>query len=102
MSLAPTLTYPTIQPVNTAPIPGLLKGLKRWLPWRAGPFKPSGKFDKIPIHPETGRNVSAVDPKNWVTFDMALQACRTGLATGIGIALSDRHPVMIEGHPAHH
>ncbi|MCL9982953.1 MAG: AAA family ATPase [Erythrobacter sp.] len=92
-------TYPSILPVDTAPIPDLLKGLRRWLPWRAGPHKPTGKFDKIPIDPTTGRNLSAVDPANWVTFDVAMQACRKGAAQGIGIALSDKHPVMLKGQP---
>ncbi|RVQ67111.1 hypothetical protein EKN06_09325 [Croceicoccus ponticola] len=97
MSSTSAPVYPKIPPVDPTPIPPLIKGIKRWLPWRAGPYKPNGKFDKVPIDPVTGRNVSPVDPSNWVTISDALEACRKGLAQGIGIALSDQHPITVAG-----
>ena len=47
----------------------------------------------------TGYYVSAVDPSNWVVFTDALKACRNGIAQGIGIALSEQHPIMVAGEP---
>jgi hypothetical protein len=55
-------TFPTIAKVERDNIPELLKSIDRWVIWRAGPIKPSGKFDKIPCSPATCRNIDGHDP----------------------------------------
>lgn len=86
-----------ILPVEPARIPDAIKASKRWFPWRAGPIKPTGKFDKIPISPVTGKNINPLEPSNWFSFDEAMDAHRRGFGNGIGIALSDKHPIVVEG-----
>lgn len=93
----PNPTIPKIPPVDPASIPDVLKASRRWFPWRAGPFKPTGKFDKIPTHPVTGRNVDPLNPANWFSFEEALNAYRKGVGNGIGIALSKEHPIIVDG-----
>lgn len=80
-------------------IPPLLKSLPLWVTWRAGQPRPNGKFDKVPVDPETDRNVSANDSANWLTFDVALNAYEKGRCSGIGIALSASPVTEIEGVP---
>lgn len=99
MSPASTPTYPNIPPIDPARIPDLIKGSRRWFPWRAGPIKDSGKFDKIPTHPGTGRNIDPLAPANWFSFEEALSAYRKGVGNGIGIALSEAHPIVLAGVP---
>lgn len=82
--------------VNVAGIPDDLKNLHRWVVWRAQPQK-NGKFGKIPTDPSSGRNLNWRDPGTWMTFDDALAAYQQGGFGGIGIVLSDEHPVKVEG-----
>ena len=82
-------TPATTLPIDQNRIPTLIKALPRWVTWRAGPTKPTGKFDKVPINPSTGRNVNGNDPANWMSFDSAYKAYTDGKCTGIGIALCD-------------
>jgi hypothetical protein len=88
---------PDIPPVEAGNIPAILKDEKRWLGWWAGPLKPNGKFDKFPVDPWTGRKIDPLAPGNWLTFDQAIDACRRGTAKGVGIVLSDQHPVSFAG-----
>ena len=99
MTQSPQPTFPKIPPVDPARIPDLIKGSRRWFPWRAGPIKDSGKFDKIPVNPSTGRNVNPLDPANWLSFQDALNAYQNGVGHGLGIALSDQHPIIVAGVP---
>ncbi|WP_338466366.1 AAA family ATPase [Novosphingobium sp. ZN18A2] len=78
-------------------IPDLLKAERRWVAWKAGPPKPSGKFDKLPVDPLGGHRINALDPVNWLPFDTALAAHQRGAASGIGIVLSDQHPINVDG-----
>jgi hypothetical protein len=71
--------------------------LPRWLCWKAGPIKPNGKFDKITVDLSTGRNINGRDPKRWRTFNEVMGGYLSGVADGIGFALSDQHPVNIGG-----
>jgi AAA domain/Primase C terminal 2 (PriCT-2) len=89
---------PSISPMVPANIPVELTGIKRWFPWRAGPIKSNGKFDKIPIDPVTRNNINPNDPANWHSFKDALCAYNNGIGQGLGIALSDQHPVSTAGH----
>lgn len=89
--------FPTIAPLEPDNIPSLLKTINRWIVWRAGPLKSNGKFDKIPVDPATGKNVNGLASANWLSFDTALAAHRSGKGDGIGIALSAAHPVEFGG-----
>jgi hypothetical protein len=71
-------------------IPVLLKQIPRWLTWKAGPVKPSGKFDKFPINAALGFKVDGTNPKNWVSFEDACAAYDAGWCSGIGISLCDQ------------
>lgn len=85
------------QPIQPHNIPDLLRVLPRWLNWKAGPLKPNGKFDKIPVDPGTGRKINGRAPKHWRTFDEVMGGYLSGVADGIGFALSDHHPITIGG-----
>jgi primase-polymerase (primpol)-like protein len=90
---------PRVRALISENIPDILKQLDRWVVWRAGPLKESGKFDKIPVDPMTDRPVSALDPRNWLSFQPALEAYSRGIGSGIGIALSGDHPMLVNGEP---
>ena len=92
---------PAIPPVVPQNVPDILKREKRWLAWRAGPLKPTGKFDKFPVDPKTGRKINPVDPGNWLPFEAALTAHQQGIASGIGFALSNQHPLVTSAGPAY-
>ncbi|TSA10062.1 MAG: hypothetical protein D4R79_12335 [Comamonadaceae bacterium] len=89
MNAAALQSPPPAVSLDRARIPTMLKELPRWVAWRAGPPKASGKFDKVPIDPKTRRNVSANDHANWLSFDNACAVYDAGRCSGIGMALSD-------------
>lgn len=99
MTTQTQLTGPVRAVLDRHRIPEILKQSNRWVTWRAGDVKPTGKFDKVPINPRTGRNISANDPANWFGFDEACAAYDAGLCSGIGIALSDQPIVFSDGAP---
>ena len=70
--------------VDIAGIPTELKAVPHWVVWKAGPVKPDGKFDKVPVHPRTGRNLSGEILPQTITFDEAAAAYETGRFSGIG------------------
>lgn len=92
---------PEIKPVEPKRIPEAIKVINQWFPWRAGRTKINGKFDKIPTHPVSGKNIDPLDPLNWFSFDEAMQAYRNGVGDGVGIALSDNHPILVSGETFH-
>lgn len=67
-----------------------LKGLDRWVIWRAGPVNEKGKFSKVPLNVTTLRNANANDPTNWISCEEACGAYDAGKCSGIGIALTDQ------------
>lgn len=85
--------------LNRARIPKLLKNVNRWLVWRAGHPKPNGKFDKVPIDPNTGRNINGTDSANWMSFEEACATYDAGLCSGIGFALCDKPIASVDGIP---
>ncbi len=70
-----------------ASIPASLKDRRQWICWKYE-TKPDGKITKPPVSPHTGRIASATDPKNWVSFDEAVAACKRFNLSGIGFSLS--------------
>jgi primase-polymerase (primpol)-like protein len=69
-----------------------LRALRRFVVWEwrwrspKAPKKGKCKWDKPPIDPESGREIDATDPDNWLTFDQARRAARKR-GDGIGFAL---------------
>jgi hypothetical protein len=93
---APSAT-PRFLPAQPENIPELLQRQPRWLCWKAGPPKVNGKFDKFPVDPSTGRKINGRDPKHWRTFAGVMDAYYMGVVDGIGFALSDQHPIILDG-----
>lgn len=89
MNAAALQSPPPAVSLDRGRIPAMLKKLPRWVTWRAGPVKHNGRFDKVPINPQTGRNVSANDSANWLSFDAACAAFDAGRCSGIGVVLCD-------------
>lgn len=97
MATLPSPTTPRFQPVQPENIPELLREQTRWLCWKAGPPKPTGKFDKCPTDPRTGRKINGRKQEHWRTFAEVMDAYQNGAADGIGFALSDQHPITMNG-----
>ena len=67
-------------------IPGELKAMARWSPWRAQWNEKRGKWDKIP-----GNGRSTAKPETWLTFEAAqaeLQAYPAGFFAGLGFVVT--------------
>lgn len=88
---------PRFQAIQPANFPELLRPQRRWLCWKAGPCKANGKFDKFPVDPSTGRKINGRDPSKWLFLGQALAPYLAGAVDGIGFALSDAHPIMVDG-----
>ena len=74
-------------------IPEAIKRLPQWVCWQAE-WKPErGKFSKIPINPNTGREAKSNAPTTWGTYDEALSLFeREGSITGLGFEFSVQDP----------
>jgi len=83
-----------VLPLDTAAIPEAIKATPRWVIWRAGPMNEAGKFPKIPISVRTGRDVSAHEPTNWLTFEAASEAYLARKCHGIGFFPAGRPLVL--------
>lgn len=60
-----------------------------WAVWIAEPRPDrSGKFNKAPRSPTTGRNIGTTKPHLFGTFDDACKAFETGKYTGVGVLLT--------------
>jgi putative DNA primase/helicase len=97
MSSNITATLPSVPQVQAGNIPDILKGLSQWIVWRIGPLKANGKFDKVPVDPQTGRHINAHDPQHWLSFADAIAAHRAGKGSGIGIVMSASQPIEMDG-----
>lgn len=75
---------PMILAPNLDGIPAELRQEARWVVWKAGPLKPTGKFDKIPVSPATGQNLTGDVSSQGMTFDKAVAALSTGRFSGLG------------------
>lgn len=97
MTQAATSGTPRFLPIKPENIPDLLRQQSRWLCWKAGPPKADGKFDKFPVDPSAGYKINGRDPKHWRTFADVMNAYDRGAVDGIGFALSDKHPIIVDG-----
>ena len=92
---------PKIAPIERDKIPPFLKGIPRWINWSAGPLKENGKFDKVPTHRVTGKNINPHDPKNWLSWEDAIAALDRGVGDGIGLVMSADHTITVDGEAFH-
>lgn len=97
MTQAETSGTPRFLPIKPENIPDLLRQESRWVCWKAGPPKADGKFDKFPVDPRGGCKVNGRDPKHWRSFVDVMNAYDRGAVDGIGFALSDKHPIIVDG-----
>ena len=74
--------------VNKDGIPTWLKAKQQWVCWVVGKEKAGGKFDKIPVNPESGIYVDGTNPENWLSFEEAIGFYERERCAGIGFALS--------------
>lgn len=75
----------------TSVLPAELLALPQWVGWKAGPVKPTGKFDKYPKG-QDGTGAAWQQPAQWTTFSSALfQAKQRGLS-GVGVVLPAQFP----------
>lgn len=77
---------------NFANIPAELQQLP-WAVWKAEPRldesgKQTGKWNKAPLSPLTGRNIPTNQPNKFGTYQEAMTAFATGKYTGVGILLT--------------
>lgn len=76
---------------NFNEIPDALKK-QPWAVWKAEPRikdeKPTGKYNKAPRNPTTGRKVGANKPDDFGTYAQAIEAYGTGHYTGVGVLLT--------------
>ncbi len=78
--------------VDARNIPEVLKGVDRWVMWKAGPRKPTGKFDKVPVN-DQGHKVNGLTAENWLNFENAHAGYRAGKCDGVGFVL-DGSPII--------
>jgi hypothetical protein len=98
--MAITSTEPRGRPLLCVDrMPTLMSALDRWVTWGAGPPKPNGKFDKVPIDARTRLPVNANSHSNWLSFTDACAAYDHGACDGIGIALCAAPVAHVEGTP---
>lgn len=72
-------------------IPALLRRIDRWVMWKAGAPKSTGKFDKVPVNNQ-GRMVNGLAAENWLTFEDAYAGFCAGKCDGVGYVL-DGSPI---------
>lgn len=83
-------------------IPEDFKAIRQWAVYRFDPRKAkkepggySSKMGKPPVSPTTGSEISWTDPKNFLTFDQAVNALEDntpGNLAGIGLIFTGREP----------
>lgn len=78
-------------------IPVLLRDQARWIGWKAGSLKPNGKFAKVPADLRTGQSINGRDNANWASFSDVYEAYDREIVDGVGFALSNRKPIMVDG-----
>jgi hypothetical protein len=82
---------------NLDAVPDLMKQCRRWVVWQAGPLKDNGKFDKVPISPETGLNINGQNPAHWLSFDEARRTFESSVGSGVGFVLAEQPVCQAEG-----
>lgn len=75
-----------LNPDVASVLPVELMARPQWITWKAGPYKPDGKFDKIPFGKDgTGRGWQQFH--QWMVFSEAMSAAKRRGHSGIGFVL---------------
>jgi len=75
-----------------AVFPSEMLECRQWIPYSATWSENLGKFDKIPLNPNTGYNAKSNDPKTWGTFDLAVKRALNRKMAGVGFVFSKDDP----------
>jgi primase-polymerase (primpol)-like protein len=67
--------------------PKALASLPQWICWRLEPDG-KGRDAKVPYDPKLGKKASSTNPDTWATIDMALEALRQYMYTGLGFVFT--------------
>lgn len=78
-----------------SPIPDDLASWDRWVTWRFGKKRASGKRAKEPVDPATGRSIDWKDPGRWLSFESALAAAGEHGLDGVGFVLDALDPFTV-------
>jgi putative DNA primase/helicase len=78
--------------VNPDAIPASLKNVSQWIVYRMVKKADGPKYDKVPLHPTTGRPHDGQDPAIWMSLGRALDILASGGHDGIGFVLTGQDP----------
>jgi putative DNA primase/helicase len=84
-----TLRY--LHPDAALVLPPELQALPQWVGWKAGPLKPTGKFDKYP-NGQDGTGLAWQQPSQWSSFPEAMSQARQRGLSGVGVVLPAQFP----------
>ncbi len=66
--------------------------LPQWVPYSLRWKENTGKFDKIPMNPNTGYNAKSNQPETWGSFDVAVKRALNRKLGGVGFVFSEDDP----------
>ncbi len=72
-------------------VPYGLQQFPQWMPWKAEPIPGKPRYSKVPVNPKSGVKADHTDPKNWVTFDQAVELVQLRFQ-GIGFEFTENDP----------
>jgi hypothetical protein len=87
-----TSSVPKLVPPFLPSVPGELKELNQWLPWRAEGKSLKEGWDIVPYNLQTGEKANLNDPSSWLNLMTALGSLFGEKFTGIGFAVSKNDP----------
>ena len=70
-----------------AAFPSALTALPQWVCWRLEP-DPKGRDAKVPYDPKSGGKASSTNPETWATLELAQEAQRQYMYTGLGFVFT--------------
>jgi primase-polymerase (primpol)-like protein len=73
-------------------IPGHLRRLRRWVPWRYGTTRKNGGQEKAPIDHRTGKPADVTDAEAWCSYPEAARYAREHHLDGIGFVFMSDDP----------
>src|SRR5690242_387926 len=76
----------------SARLPQDLQARSQWVVWRYGMPRQSGKREKRPYTPTTGRLADTTNAVTWDTYDETNAAHAQGSYEGIGFVFADTDP----------
>ena len=79
-------------PVADTDTPPELASSENWVGWRYGEQRATGKREKLPINPRTGKKASVGNPETWGSHAQALDAVERYGLEGAGFVHSTDDP----------